>query len=103
MGTGSSIYQLSTFLSATVIWPDHNHKMLGKHVPYVLESAMMFSLAVLYRPMNISGCELQGRFGMSTLFKTGDIMIGGIFPIFNKQVHRTSTFEREPPEVKCVG
>ncbi|XP_026230764.1 extracellular calcium-sensing receptor-like [Anabas testudineus] len=30
-------------------------------------------------------------------------MIGGIFPVFLKEVIRTSTYEREPPEVKCEG
>ncbi|XP_026222388.1 extracellular calcium-sensing receptor-like [Anabas testudineus] len=29
-------------------------------------------------------------------------MIGGIFPVFNKEVISTSTFEREPPEGKCI-
>uniref|UniRef100_A0A667X373 Olfactory receptor C family, n1 n=1 Tax=Myripristis murdjan TaxID=586833 RepID=A0A667X373_9TELE len=30
--------------------------------------------------------KLLGRFDMPSLFKQGDVMIGGIFPIFNKQV-----------------
>ncbi|XP_040902409.1 extracellular calcium-sensing receptor-like [Toxotes jaculatrix] len=30
-------------------------------------------------------------------------MIGGIFPVFAKDVSSTSTFEREPPGVKCAG
>ncbi|XP_026150008.1 extracellular calcium-sensing receptor-like [Mastacembelus armatus] len=30
-------------------------------------------------------------------------MIGGIFPVFNKEISNTYTFEREPPGVKCVG
>uniref|UniRef100_A0A3P9PBC6 Extracellular calcium-sensing receptor-like n=1 Tax=Poecilia reticulata TaxID=8081 RepID=A0A3P9PBC6_POERE len=32
------------------------------------------------------GCELRGNFDMPSLFKEGDIMIGGIFPVFNKDV-----------------
>ncbi|KAK0141152.1 Extracellular calcium-sensing receptor [Merluccius polli] len=35
--------------------------------------------------------------------RNGDVMIGGIFPILNKQVSSTSTFERKPPHVKCAG
>ncbi|XP_026152052.1 extracellular calcium-sensing receptor-like [Mastacembelus armatus] len=30
-------------------------------------------------------------------------MIGGIFPVFNKEISNTYTFEREPPGVKCAG
>ncbi|XP_037341912.2 extracellular calcium-sensing receptor-like [Pungitius pungitius] len=30
-------------------------------------------------------------------------MIGGIFPVFNKDISSTSTFEREAPSVKCAG
>ncbi|XP_042269975.1 extracellular calcium-sensing receptor-like [Thunnus maccoyii] len=30
-------------------------------------------------------------------------MIGGIFPVFNKDISSTSTFERDPPGVKCAG
>ncbi|XP_070762575.1 extracellular calcium-sensing receptor-like [Enoplosus armatus] len=40
---------------------------------------------------------------MPSLFKQGDIMIGGIFPVFNKEISSTSTFEREPPGAKCAG
>ncbi|XP_026230635.1 extracellular calcium-sensing receptor-like [Anabas testudineus] len=30
-------------------------------------------------------------------------MIGGIFPIFNKEINSTSMFDRDPPEVNCAG
>ncbi|XP_041656780.1 extracellular calcium-sensing receptor-like [Cheilinus undulatus] len=40
---------------------------------------------------------------MPSLFKQGDIMIGGIFPVFNKEVGSASTFKSKPPGVKCVG
>uniref|UniRef100_A0A3P8RXK8 Olfactory receptor C family, n1 n=1 Tax=Amphiprion percula TaxID=161767 RepID=A0A3P8RXK8_AMPPE len=51
----------------------------------------------------VSGCELFGRFDMPSLFHHGDIMIGGIFPVSYKEIRSTSTFEREPPGVKCAG
>uniref|UniRef100_A0A3P8PN79 G-protein coupled receptors family 3 profile domain-containing protein n=1 Tax=Astatotilapia calliptera TaxID=8154 RepID=A0A3P8PN79_ASTCA len=51
----------------------------------------------------VSGCELFGRFDMPSLFKEGDIMIGGIFPILIKQILSTSTFDKEPPKVQCEG
>ena len=64
--------------------------------------ATLILLCVLHLN-TVSGCELFGRFGMPSLFKQGDIMIGGIFPVFYKEISRTSTFEREPPGVKCAG
>ncbi|KAL3991808.1 kinesin family member 1 [Sarotherodon galilaeus] len=50
----------------------------------------------------VSGCELLGKFNMPSLFEQGDIMIGGIFPVFNKEVSSTYTFESEPPGVNCA-
>ncbi|XP_076002408.1 vomeronasal type-2 receptor 1-like [Genypterus blacodes] len=49
------------------------------------------------------GCELFGRFNMPSLFKQGDLMIGGIFPVFNKDISSTSSFKREPPGAECTG
>ncbi|XP_073671759.1 extracellular calcium-sensing receptor [Paramisgurnus dabryanus] len=40
---------------------------------------------------------------MPYIFKPGDIMIGGIFPIFNKQVNVIASFERKPERVNCNG
>ncbi|XP_063763053.1 extracellular calcium-sensing receptor-like [Eleginops maclovinus] len=37
------------------------------------------------------------------MFKPGDIMIGGIFPVFNKEIIGISMFTSEPPGVKCAG
>ena len=67
-----------------------------------LERSMLIYLSVLYLN-TASGCELLGRFDMPSLFKLGDIMIGGIFPVLNKEISSTSTFDRDPPEVKCAG
>uniref|UniRef100_A0A3Q2PSL8 Extracellular calcium-sensing receptor-like n=1 Tax=Fundulus heteroclitus TaxID=8078 RepID=A0A3Q2PSL8_FUNHE len=50
----------------------------------------------------VKGCELLGKFDMPSLFKKGDIMIGGIFPVFNKDVSNIATFEGEPPAVICA-
>uniref|UniRef100_A0A3Q3MGU6 Olfactory receptor C family, n1 n=1 Tax=Mastacembelus armatus TaxID=205130 RepID=A0A3Q3MGU6_9TELE len=63
---------------------------------------ILLSLSVLH-PNTVSSCELFGRFHMPSLFKQGDIMIGGIFPVFNKEISNTYTFEKEPPGVKCAG
>lgn len=67
-----------------------------------LQRASIFTLFVLYQNA-ASGCEVFGRFDMPSLFKQGDIMIGGIFPVFNKEMRSTSTFESKPPGVKCAG
>ncbi len=61
----------------------------------------ILSLIVLYLN-TVSSCELFGRFDMPSLFKQGDIMIGGIFPVFNKETRDTFTFESKPPAVKCA-
>uniref|UniRef100_A0A8C9SD06 G-protein coupled receptors family 3 profile domain-containing protein n=1 Tax=Scleropages formosus TaxID=113540 RepID=A0A8C9SD06_SCLFO len=44
----------------------------------------IFSL-LLSQTEGITSCKLLGSFGMPNLSKKGDIMIGGIFPVFNKQ------------------
>lgn len=49
----------------------------------------------------VSGCELLSRFDMPSLFRQGDIMIGGIFPVFNKDISSTSTFESKPQGAQC--
>uniref|UniRef100_A0A8D0ABP9 Olfactory receptor C family, n1 n=1 Tax=Sander lucioperca TaxID=283035 RepID=A0A8D0ABP9_SANLU len=53
-----------------------------------LQRTIILTLYVLYLN-RVSGCELFSRFDMPSLFKHGDIMIGGIFPVFNKEI---STF-----------
>uniref|UniRef100_UPI0037E96E37 extracellular calcium-sensing receptor-like n=1 Tax=Semicossyphus pulcher TaxID=241346 RepID=UPI0037E96E37 len=40
---------------------------------------------------------------MPSLFNQGDIMIGGIFPVFEKEISGISTFKSKPPRVTCVG
>lgn len=67
-----------------------------------MKSVVLLSLLVLCFNA-ASGCELLGRFDMPSILKQGDIMIGGIFPVSNKEISRTSTFERNPPGVKCTG
>lgn len=67
-----------------------------------LQRGIIFTLFVLYQN-TVSGCKVFSRFDMPSLFKQGDIMIGGIFPVFNKEISSTSTFESKPPGVKCAG
>lgn len=66
-----------------------------------LQRATILTQLILY--MNIVyGCEVFGKFNMPSIFKLGDIMIGGIFPVLNKDISSTSTFESEPPGAKCA-
>uniref|UniRef100_A0A8C7YM97 Olfactory receptor C family, n1 n=1 Tax=Oryzias sinensis TaxID=183150 RepID=A0A8C7YM97_9TELE len=51
----------------------------------------------------VSGCDTFAHFNMPSLSKPGDIMIGGIFPIFNKEISNTVMFEREPLGTVCSG
>lgn len=67
-----------------------------------LKGAINLSLFVLCLN-TVSGCDLLGRFNMPGLFKQGDIMIGGIFPVSKKDLSATWTFETEPTRVKCEG
>ncbi|KAM8769862.1 extracellular calcium-sensing receptor-like [Acanthopagrus schlegelii] len=67
-----------------------------------LQRAINLSLFVLCLN-TVSGCELLGRFNMPSLFKQGDIMIGGIFPVSKKDLSATWTFETEPTQVQCAG
>uniref|UniRef100_A0A672Z428 G-protein coupled receptors family 3 profile domain-containing protein n=1 Tax=Sphaeramia orbicularis TaxID=375764 RepID=A0A672Z428_9TELE len=68
----------------------------------LLVRAILFSLSIVYVNA-VSSCKLFGTFDMPSLFKQGDIMIGGIFPVYNKEVSSTSSYERDPPGVECAG
>ena len=67
-----------------------------------LKRAINLSLFVLCLNTD-SGCDLLGKFSMPSLFKQGDIMIGGIFPVSKKDLSAIWTFETEPTRVKCAG
>lgn len=50
-----------------------------------------------------SACELLEQFEMRDMFKEGNIMIGGIFPIFNKQENVFASFKTKPLKPECKG
>ncbi|XP_049581555.1 extracellular calcium-sensing receptor-like [Syngnathus scovelli] len=70
--------------------------MLGRTV-------LVSSLLSLLDFETASGCEMSGRFDMPSLLRRGDVMIGGIFPVFNKEIGRTVNFQYHPPGVECAG
>lgn len=57
---------------------------------------------IFFTPTGLA-CQLLGKFDMRDVFKEGDIMIGGIFPIFNKQENILASFENKPPKAECKG
>lgn len=65
----------------------------------------MITLTILcvFYISQVYGCEVTGKFDMPYMFKRGDIMIGGIFPVFNKEISTTTTFVKEPLEAICQG
>ncbi|XP_049339646.1 extracellular calcium-sensing receptor-like [Astyanax mexicanus] len=50
-----------------------------------------------------SACEILGKFKMQDMFKEGNLMIGGIFPIFNKQENVLVSFDTTPTKPQCIG
>uniref|UniRef100_A0A8C6S5H8 G-protein coupled receptors family 3 profile domain-containing protein n=1 Tax=Neogobius melanostomus TaxID=47308 RepID=A0A8C6S5H8_9GOBI len=50
-----------------------------------------------------SNCRLLGPLHVPSLFREGEIMIGGIFPVYNKEILSTSTFNSRPAGAKCAG
>ncbi|XP_072551955.1 extracellular calcium-sensing receptor-like [Salminus brasiliensis] len=48
-------------------------------------------------------CERLGKFELQEIYKEGDIIIGGIFPITFKQENDHASFEIKPPTSKCKG
>ncbi|XP_069053792.1 extracellular calcium-sensing receptor-like [Lepisosteus oculatus] len=55
---------------------------------------------------NVDGdltCRVMGKDTMSGLFKEGDLVIGGVFPVFGgiEQIH--TLFKTEPPRANCIG
>lgn len=67
-----------------------------------LHTVVAFMVFVLCQN-TVCGCEVLGRFDMPSLFRQGDIMIGGIFPVFNKEIITTFEFENKPAGVMCTG
>ncbi|XP_016411514.1 extracellular calcium-sensing receptor [Sinocyclocheilus rhinocerous] len=61
---------------------------------------LVFSLLFMHAG---STCQLRGKFEMPNIFKAGEIMIGGIFPIFNKQENVIASFERKMRMINCTG
>uniref|UniRef100_A0A3P8VXR5 G-protein coupled receptors family 3 profile domain-containing protein n=1 Tax=Cynoglossus semilaevis TaxID=244447 RepID=A0A3P8VXR5_CYNSE len=60
---------------------------------------VLFSL-VLYLSV-APGCKRIGKFDVPGWFKQGDIVIGGIFPVYNREVVSIFNYEKKPTSVNC--
>uniref|UniRef100_A0A3B4AJ23 G-protein coupled receptors family 3 profile domain-containing protein n=1 Tax=Periophthalmus magnuspinnatus TaxID=409849 RepID=A0A3B4AJ23_9GOBI len=59
----------------------------------MLQKSMLFSL--LHYANALSSCKLLGPGNLPSLFQEGEIMIGGIFPVYNKEIFNASRFPSE--------
>ncbi|XP_069053795.1 extracellular calcium-sensing receptor-like [Lepisosteus oculatus] len=57
----------------------------------------------LLRVNGESTCSILAKFGMSGLFKDGDLVIGGIFPVLTKEEQRSVSYKTHPPAPECSG
>ncbi|XP_069053382.1 vomeronasal type-2 receptor 1-like isoform X4 [Lepisosteus oculatus] len=48
-------------------------------------------------------CKMLEHFGTTGLFKNGQLLIGGVFPVFTKEENVYVSFETRPQQAKCVG
>ncbi|XP_048398124.1 extracellular calcium-sensing receptor-like [Stegostoma tigrinum] len=48
-------------------------------------------------------CKLLGEFYLPGLYEDGDIIIGGIFPIYNKELEINNSFTTQPPSSECAS
>lgn len=65
----------------------------------MMNRSVLFSL-VLYLSV-APGCKRIGKFDMPGWFKQGDIVIGGIFPVYNREVVSIFNYEKKPTSVNC--
>uniref|UniRef100_A0A3P8W0U4 G-protein coupled receptors family 3 profile domain-containing protein n=1 Tax=Cynoglossus semilaevis TaxID=244447 RepID=A0A3P8W0U4_CYNSE len=64
-----------------------------------MNRSVLFSL-VLYLSV-APGCKRIGKFDVPGWFKQGDIVIGGIFPVYNREVVSIFNYEKKPTSVNC--
>ncbi|XP_028274751.1 extracellular calcium-sensing receptor-like isoform X2 [Parambassis ranga] len=77
----------------------------------VMQSHSNLLLLVLYfcfssaasSPQFSSSCQLQGRFHLNGIHKTGDVVLGGLFQIHFFSVFPDLSFTSEPQQPSCHG
>ncbi|KAM9481454.1 extracellular calcium-sensing receptor-like [Clarias gariepinus] len=63
----------------------------------------IFNLCFLLCTQTSFACKLLDNFEMQSIMKLGDIMIGGIFPIYSKQDNILYSFNNKSPIAQCNG
>ncbi|XP_069053767.1 extracellular calcium-sensing receptor-like [Lepisosteus oculatus] len=68
--------------------------------------AHILTSLMLFHSFQVDGdlsCRSLGKYTMSGLFKNGELVIGGVFPVFGTHEDSHTLFNAEPPTTKCVG
>ncbi|XP_039619658.1 extracellular calcium-sensing receptor-like [Polypterus senegalus] len=64
---------------------------------------LIFTLGSGVQCLDSSVCTLFKNFGLPSIFKNGDIVLGGVFPIYNKEEQAEHSFQTEPADTQCVS
>ncbi|XP_047678769.1 vomeronasal type-2 receptor 1-like [Tachysurus fulvidraco] len=67
---------------------------------YILK---IFHLGFLLCTQTGFACKLLAQFELQSILKEGDILIGGIFPLYSKQENIVYSFNRKPQMAECDG
>ncbi|XP_069053557.1 extracellular calcium-sensing receptor-like [Lepisosteus oculatus] len=67
--------------------------------------ANILTSLMLFHSIQVDGdltCRILGKYTMSGLFKNGELVIGGVFPVFATLEDSHTLSDTEPPTRKCV-
>ena len=74
------------------------HLLSYLHLTVILFSSFSGSLS----SSPSSSCELQAKFNLNRMYKDGDFVLGGVFPV-RRPVYPESNFTSKPREPTCRG
>lgn len=63
----------------------------------------IFLLCILLDTQTVFTCKLLAKFEMHSILKEGEIMIGGIFPVYSRQENILFSFDDKPSMAECKG
>ena len=63
---------------------------------------LLFSSFSPSSPSPSSSCQTQAQFGLSRMYKTGDIVLGGVFPVHLVAVYPELSFTSKPQYPACT-
>uniref|UniRef100_W5M2W9 Receptor ligand binding region domain-containing protein n=1 Tax=Lepisosteus oculatus TaxID=7918 RepID=W5M2W9_LEPOC len=62
-----------------------------------------FMLSFSFQLNADSTCRMLEKFGSTGLFKDGNLLIAGVFPVFTTEEDIYVSFKTQPQKAKCVG